>query len=362
MLRPRVVALAAGDVLLREGENSGYMYLLQQGRLEVLRAAHDGTQVELGTIGPGELVGEISLLDGTPHTATVRAHTPCVLLALGRNVLDEFDPEHSTPLEVMLVDMARSLAVHLRRSHNLSVAVLSRELEQSRMRNAMASFIVVLMLGFAAYAVAMKYLSAARIALSHSTLVTGPILAVMAGLAVMWIRRSGLPRAVFGLTWTNARRHAIEAILWSLPMLAVLTLGKWALVELSPDHAGRPVIPLLHRPFAVGPLVAYLVYAALVPVQELLARGAIQGALYEFLGGSPRQRWFWAIVVSNTLFAVTHLHLTLVYGAAAFVGGVLWGILYARQRSLVGPVVSHVIVGVFTLYVLGYAEVLKGIT
>jgi CRP-like cAMP-binding protein len=62
--------LDRGELLLEAGEEaSGDMYILETGRLTVER---DG--VTLATIGePGALIGEMSVLLGTAHSATVRA-------------------------------------------------------------------------------------------------------------------------------------------------------------------------------------------------------------------------------------------------------------------------------------------------
>ncbi|MEM7153808.1 MAG: cyclic nucleotide-binding domain-containing protein [Myxococcota bacterium] len=360
LLRPRRRTLEAGDILLREGETTQRMYLLQSGQLEILRSIQGGTEAFVGTMEEGQLVGEDSLLEGKPHLATLRASQRCVLLEVGREVLDGFDPQRSTPLEYLLVEVARSLGSHLRVSRDNACAAVRQRLDLSAMRNTMASFLVHMLLGFAAYAVAMKYVSAQQLTLHNSTLLTGPMMVVMLAIAVAFARRSELPAGIFGVTLRGAGRNIQEALLWSVPVLLALLGAKWALVEFHPAYAHEPIAPLLHRPFAWGPACACLAYAVLVPVQEFLSRGAIQGPLYEFLTGSERQRWFWAIVVSNTLFGVTHLHLTLTYGAAAFVGGIVWGVLYARQRSLVGPVVSHVVIGVFALYGLGFAELLNG--
>jgi CRP/FNR family cyclic AMP-dependent transcriptional regulator len=60
---------AAGTVLLSEGATSGRLFVLLAGRIEVLRG---GTQVALVS-EPGAVFGEMSILLGLPHTATVRA-------------------------------------------------------------------------------------------------------------------------------------------------------------------------------------------------------------------------------------------------------------------------------------------------
>ena len=58
-----------GTILLGEGQNTGRLYVLAQGRIEVLRG---DTQVAV-LDEPGSLVGEMSVLLGGPHTATARA-------------------------------------------------------------------------------------------------------------------------------------------------------------------------------------------------------------------------------------------------------------------------------------------------
>ena len=58
-----------GTVLLGEGQKTGRVYILAQGRIEVLRGDTQVTVLD----EPGSLVGEMSVLLGAPHTATARA-------------------------------------------------------------------------------------------------------------------------------------------------------------------------------------------------------------------------------------------------------------------------------------------------
>jgi CRP-like cAMP-binding protein len=64
-----VIDVADGTVLLQEGETTGRAYVLVAGRIAVLRG---DTQVAMSD-EPGALFGEMSILLGKPHTATVRA-------------------------------------------------------------------------------------------------------------------------------------------------------------------------------------------------------------------------------------------------------------------------------------------------
>ncbi len=60
--------LEPGSVLLVEGETSGRIYVLKQGTIEVAR----GDTVVATVTSPGAIFGEMSVLLGVPHTATVR--------------------------------------------------------------------------------------------------------------------------------------------------------------------------------------------------------------------------------------------------------------------------------------------------
>ena len=64
-------SFAKGTVLLLEGHNTGRLYVLASGAVEVLRG---DTQVAVVN-DAGAVFGEMSVLLGTPHTATVRAFT-----------------------------------------------------------------------------------------------------------------------------------------------------------------------------------------------------------------------------------------------------------------------------------------------
>jgi putative ABC transport system ATP-binding protein len=75
----RLVELAPGEVLFREGDPSDAVYLVEGGEVEVVRPRPDGTEEVLATLGPGRYVGELGPLLGLPRSATARAVTGAVL-------------------------------------------------------------------------------------------------------------------------------------------------------------------------------------------------------------------------------------------------------------------------------------------
>ena len=61
-----------GDVLFHEGDDAGAVVVLRAGHVKATML-NDGREVILAFPGPGELLGELSAVDGQPRSATVRA-------------------------------------------------------------------------------------------------------------------------------------------------------------------------------------------------------------------------------------------------------------------------------------------------
>ena len=70
--------LEPGDVLIEAGEIPSGLFLVQEGAFEVTVGVQD-RQVVAGTLGPGEIVGEVSLFAGGRATATVTASETSVV-------------------------------------------------------------------------------------------------------------------------------------------------------------------------------------------------------------------------------------------------------------------------------------------
>ena len=87
----------AGMLFSKEGERGDELVIVLDGEVEV---RHDGRV--LATLGPGEFVGEIALLDdGARRTATVVARTPVVVAYLGRYEFDRLTATNPALLEAI---------------------------------------------------------------------------------------------------------------------------------------------------------------------------------------------------------------------------------------------------------------------
>jgi CRP/FNR family cyclic AMP-dependent transcriptional regulator len=66
-----------GAALMRQGEPATHVLLLVAGRVKVVRTSRDGNVLVLAVRGPGEILGDISVLGGEGRSATVIAVDPC---------------------------------------------------------------------------------------------------------------------------------------------------------------------------------------------------------------------------------------------------------------------------------------------
>jgi serine/threonine-protein kinase len=78
---------AKGDHILYEGDIAHAVYIVERGRCRVRRSA-GGKQVEIGSLGPGDIFGEIAMLADMPRTASVIADEDTTVCVVTREVLE----------------------------------------------------------------------------------------------------------------------------------------------------------------------------------------------------------------------------------------------------------------------------------
>jgi len=83
-------AVAANDVVCWIGDEGDTLFIVESGHVAITAPDDRGDHITLDSLGPGGVFGEISLLDGGPRTATVRAVTAVSLLALRREAFHTF--------------------------------------------------------------------------------------------------------------------------------------------------------------------------------------------------------------------------------------------------------------------------------
>jgi CRP-like cAMP-binding protein len=84
----------AGAIVVTEGEPGNSLFVVTHGTVRAFVKTASGRNAEVRRMEEGEFFGEVSLLSGTPRTATVTAASRCELLELDRGTLDDICRRH----------------------------------------------------------------------------------------------------------------------------------------------------------------------------------------------------------------------------------------------------------------------------
>jgi len=114
LMVPRPVK--AGEVIIKEGDQAAGFFVINTGKVEVVRGVDSGSPQVLNTLGPGDFFGEMALFEGFPRNATVRAVDDSECLAMTRwDFMAEMKnhPEIAVSMLPVLVRRLRDIDAHL---------------------------------------------------------------------------------------------------------------------------------------------------------------------------------------------------------------------------------------------------------
>ncbi|MGB0127174.1 MAG: cyclic nucleotide-binding domain-containing protein [Rhodocyclaceae bacterium] len=109
----REASRRAGEFFFREGETGDFLFVLERGRVQVLKSRGQ-EQVALRELGPGECFGEMALIDLSPRSASVLALEDCLAIEVslaGLHAICERDIEQFALIEM---NIGRELSRRLR--------------------------------------------------------------------------------------------------------------------------------------------------------------------------------------------------------------------------------------------------------
>ena len=98
----------ADETIVRQGNPGVGLFIIVSGHVKIVKTNDKGERLELATHGPGEVIGEFSVLDGAPRTADVIATEPTTCLVLSAWDFKSFMESHpEVALEILPVVVRR---------------------------------------------------------------------------------------------------------------------------------------------------------------------------------------------------------------------------------------------------------------
>lgn len=108
--------IAEGAYLIRAGELDSSLFAIEDGHLDIL-GLDDGKPTVLATVGPGDVLGEVSFIDDSPRAVSVKAGEETSIRVWDKRTLSEalaFEPQllakFSVAMSELLVERLRDLS------------------------------------------------------------------------------------------------------------------------------------------------------------------------------------------------------------------------------------------------------------
>lgn len=347
--------VAPGECLIREGDVADAIYFIESGRFEVLKQSDQGSdQHVIGETLPGAVVGEVALLDRGRRSASIRATEDSTALMLRVGDLQRAAGERLHPAVQMQLNLAQQIAQRVRNTTSSTVRHLEDSLLEAQKRVEMGRFMSRVLIGTCIYMFALVLIEPLKQLVPDSTVISVAILLGFAAGLYLNIRTSMFPISAYGFTLFNWKAAIAEATLFSLPILALIVLLKWVFIQSSPQFAHHALFDFYRHGGLDAATVLGVIgaYALFVPVQEMVARSGIQSSLMMFL--RPRHRVAMSIFMSTLLFSSTHLHTNFWFAVVVFPFGLFWGWLYSRHPTLIGVTFSHLLIGIWGIFIVSF--------
>ena len=327
------IAVEAGTVLFAEDDQSNELYIIEAGEVVSYQAGGEGdSEWPVLHLGEGDIVGEMSFLDGGARQLTARAETDCTLLRVHPFDLLELEGgDHF--YDNLRASVGITVVQRLRVGTELHVATLQHQLEQSRTQQQFGQFFLFIIALFSITMIANNVITTQILKIDIRTeQFAWQYLMVLLIPSFIVIRVMRIPLRDVGLTFDGIRKSLTEGAVLSLAVIALgaaLVIGS-RMIDAVPDLK-----------VAVGWSAApsYFLHSFL---QEAVGHGFMQTSFQRFLND---RRGIKSVLVSSTMFGVFHIHFGLPAVLATIAGGVLFGLFYLRHRNIFGVVLLHFIAG-----------------
>lgn len=111
-------AHATGTKIFQHGDAGDKLYLILEGKVRISREVPGMGEEALAVLGPGQVFGEMALLDESPRSADARVHERCRLLSIAKDGFDDLLFMHKDLAYEVLWSIVRMLVTRLRETND----------------------------------------------------------------------------------------------------------------------------------------------------------------------------------------------------------------------------------------------------
>lgn len=330
-----------GEIIFAEGDYNADMYLIQEGCVEVLKSTHEMDHV-VSELQAGTYFGELSFLDDSPRSSSIRSKGKSCLWKISKATLQE-KACGMDKLNKFYRNIALGNSQRLRNATSNYAQTLEKEIQLLREKNYFNRFMLTLV---ASYSI-MLVVTSLLVHVFPDVNVYGQgftwlYLILLLGPVMFFVLKSGEPLEAFGITTRNWKQSVVEGVFISFAIMLLVIIGFYlaeqaGIVEDGSIDLVEIIKTMLTNPVAYG----YFIHSL---GQELLARGVFQNSLQRAFDD---EKGWKAVLITSFMFGVSHI----LYGAAlvaiTVVSGFLFGFIFLRHKNLLGVGIVHGMLGTF---------------
>ena len=342
-----------GEVLFKEGEHSTDIYFLKSGRVGLYKA-DPKTQEEIcfKQMEAGESFGEMSFVDGSPRSCSIKAEIESTVYILSKQQLVDGVRNSSDIISQLSLAINQQVNEYLRYLSDRHIISLQSHIDELKERNRFGTFLLLVL----ASLFSIMFLAA----FSNEFLPTGTATSQVfnwAGLLFLVLTplliagyKMKLPILEIGITTKKLGKSIVDGILFTSIGALLIYLVCLGLDNFLPDIE-------LVKSFLNIPLnfVIFSVYAIHSYLQEF-CRAITQTSIQQFL---KDDRGWYTVGMTAVTFAMTHAHLGSIVIGVAFLSSLLFSWIYMRTYNVAGVTIVHAVLGYIVLSMVlsiqGYA-------
>jgi len=369
------VTLTPEEMEIHKKINGADLYLILSGRLEASQHSDQNDSLEkLSEYSTNEILNLLSLTDAhhAVHSIMIgKIYEPTTVLVIDMGSFRK-NRHYASIHSVLLKNTAYYFYERLKHAeqvlfHTSSIATQSidKQLEEAKIRVVFGLFVVRMFIILCIYTLSLRGLAIVETGFGDPTIVSSTMLFIVSFFVYHVMIKTHLPLSEFGISTINWRRSVVEGVVFALLLFCTMLVIKLTLITYVSKFQHISLFDFntgIDNTFHVVSwkktfiMLAYILFS---PIQEFLVRGGLQGSLYCFLTGTKQKRIWVSIIVSNLIFITFHSHISVLFGLTALIPGIVWGWLYSRHKTLIGVSISHILVGISVIFLLGFTELIS---
>lgn len=353
--------------------NPHHLYIILSGHLDA--ASKKNTNDSHSQVSPyknGEILNLLALANEDSLIEIKKIQETTTLLCLD---LEHFrkDRKYKDIHQTLINNMANYFSERLHyteqvliNTSGIAMRSIDKQLEDEKLRILFGMFVIRMFIILCVYTISLKGLQILEGSFGDPTIVSTSMLFIVSFFVFRAMMKTHLPLAEFGFSTCNWKQSTIEGILFAGILFLLMLIIKFTLIHTLPQFSNLPLFEYntgLNKYLQIISLKEFSimgVYIIFAPVQEFLVRGGLQSSLFSFLTGPLSQRIWLSIIVSNLIFVTFHSHISFLFSLTALIPGIVWGWLYSRHKTLIGVSISHILVGISVVFLLGITTLLGG--